>query len=176
MAPHVNGTCTSCWLARLLSSFPPSSPHLFPQGRHHLHPVYRHAFAVLLTAPNAASAKADDNGVNGGILRSPHFDSYAVKVPHDPRDLRAIFAQDISLSLGVTFAPLSILKSYRFDFDFDIPSDIENIPADWAKLRKHGKNNTVFDETAVDEFQQGVDDLVDIRVINTAMSVPADDA
>ncbi|KAJ7850380.1 hypothetical protein B0H14DRAFT_3665075 [Mycena olivaceomarginata] len=42
--------------------------------------------------------------------------------------------------------------------------------------RKHGKNNTVFDETAVDEFQQGVDDLVDIGVINMAMSVPADDA
>ncbi|KAJ7799764.1 hypothetical protein B0H14DRAFT_3491322 [Mycena olivaceomarginata] len=28
--------------------------------------------------------------------------------------------------------------------------------------KKHGKNNTVFDETAVDEFQQGVDDLIDI--------------
>ncbi|KAJ7712527.1 hypothetical protein B0H14DRAFT_2645204 [Mycena olivaceomarginata] len=176
---------------------------------------------------------------------------------------------------------MSILKNYRFDFD--IPSGIENIPADWAKLvaeaqealtqrrstikktvnkndksfapdadhqnifqlttaivkktqcsvnivlcarvalmrkvylkhpgtnfwdkldlrlakirkdadgdskkitkafchildedqKKHGKNDTVFDETAVDEFQQGVDDLIDIGVINAATSVPTDDA
>ncbi|KAJ7310905.1 hypothetical protein DFH08DRAFT_974066 [Mycena albidolilacea] len=42
--------------------------------------------------------------------------------------------------------------------------------------KKHGKNNTVFNETAVDEFQQGVDDLIDIGVINAATFVPTDNA
>ncbi|KAJ7816167.1 hypothetical protein B0H14DRAFT_2602876 [Mycena olivaceomarginata] len=36
---------------------------------------------------------------------------------------------------------------------------------------KHGKTEDPIDETAVDEFQQGVDDLIDIAAINTATSV-----
>jgi hypothetical protein len=34
-----------------------------------------------------------------------------------------------------------------------------------------GKTHNPIDETAVDEFQQGVDDLIDIAVINTATLV-----
>ncbi|KAJ6626598.1 hypothetical protein B0H10DRAFT_2210897 [Mycena sp. CBHHK59/15] len=40
----------------------------------------------------------------------------------------------------------------------------------------HGKNDVVLDETAVDEFQQGVDDLIDIGVIDAATSVQADNS
>ncbi|KAJ7939287.1 hypothetical protein B0H13DRAFT_2301048 [Mycena leptocephala] len=40
----------------------------------------------------------------------------------------------------------------------------------------HGKNDVVLDETAVDEFQQGVDDLIDIGVIDAATSVETDDS
>ncbi|KAJ7730035.1 hypothetical protein B0H14DRAFT_3899321 [Mycena olivaceomarginata] len=36
---------------------------------------------------------------------------------------------------------------------------------------KHGKTDDPIDETAVDEFQQGVDDLIDITAINAATSV-----
>jgi hypothetical protein len=34
-----------------------------------------------------------------------------------------------------------------------------------------GKTHNPVDETAVDEFQQGVDDLIDIAVINTVTLV-----
>jgi hypothetical protein len=36
---------------------------------------------------------------------------------------------------------------------------------------KHGKTNNPIDETAVDEFQQGVNDLIDIAVVNKATLV-----
>ncbi|KAJ7797537.1 hypothetical protein B0H14DRAFT_2618837 [Mycena olivaceomarginata] len=39
--------------------------------------------------------------------------------------------------------------------------------------KKHGKNDTVFNEMAVDEVQQGVDNLIDIGVINVATFLPA---
>ncbi|KAJ7349929.1 hypothetical protein DFH08DRAFT_958862 [Mycena albidolilacea] len=59
--------------------------------------------------------------------------------------------------------------------DYKIPSRAFRHILD-EDQKKHGKNDTVFDETAVDEFQQGVDDLIDIGVINAATSVPTNDA
>ncbi|KAJ7814004.1 hypothetical protein B0H14DRAFT_3477400 [Mycena olivaceomarginata] len=58
-------------------------------------------------------------------------------------------------------------------------ADTKKITKVFCKLldedqEKHGKTNKTVNETAVDEFQQGVDDLIDIAVINTATREPVD--
>jgi hypothetical protein len=40
----------------------------------------------------------------------------------------------------------------------------------------HRKNNVVRDETAVNEFQQAVNNFIDIRIIDVATSVQANDS
>ncbi|KAJ7832545.1 hypothetical protein B0H14DRAFT_3712093 [Mycena olivaceomarginata] len=49
-------------------------------------------------------------------------------------------------------------------------ADTKKITRAFCKLLD-GKTHNPIDETAVDEFQQGVDDLIDTAVINTATLV-----
>ncbi|KAJ7820844.1 hypothetical protein B0H14DRAFT_2599710 [Mycena olivaceomarginata] len=75
-----------------------------------------------------------------------------------------------------TTSPLS-KSSLESEADGDpkrITKAFRHILEDDQKL--HGKNDVVLDDTAVNEFQQAVNDFIDIGVIDVATSVQADDS